>query len=567
MPLIPFAEWRPDSPALGPFAREALNVVPNEESYRPLNSLATTTNALTARAQGAAWFRGTAGATKMFAGDATKLYLLSGATWTSVPQLDGARNITGITQANPGVVSYTGADPTNGQTVYVKDVVGMTQVNGLFFTVANVNAGANTFELSGVDTSAYTAWSSGGTVQVATIYAPGADGAWRFTQFGSLAIAVNGVDPPQKFDLAAGTNFAALGGSPPVGTYIATVRDFVVMGKIGSTPQRVQWSPFNNAEGTWGSVAATQADYQDLPDGGNITGLVGGEYGLVFSESAVRRMNYETPPVVFRLDKISNDIGCSVPGSLASVLDLAFFLHKSGFHMIKGGQQIVPIGHQKVDRTFYAEFDETNMARCSSAVDPVRQLYLFAYPANGNGGTPNRLLIYDWSANRFARAAIETELIFGGVSQQAYTLEQLDNFGGGSLDALPYSLDSSYWTGALSLLLFGFYTDHKSGSFSGTTLEATVETGEFNPGNGRRSIIRGCRPLIDGGSPMISIGARETQQAAVVYGSSTGLTAAGLAPVYGSGRYFRARAVIPAGGTWNNAQGIDDLDIRPGGLQ
>ena len=28
MTVIPFAEWRPDMPALGPYAREALNVVP-----------------------------------------------------------------------------------------------------------------------------------------------------------------------------------------------------------------------------------------------------------------------------------------------------------------------------------------------------------------------------------------------------------------------------------------------------------------------------------------------------------------------------------------------------------
>ena len=87
--MIPFAEWRPDMPALGQWAREAMNVVPAEESYRPLNELAGVSSALAARAQGAAWFRGTAGATKMFAGDATKLYLLSGSTWNDVSRTSG----------------------------------------------------------------------------------------------------------------------------------------------------------------------------------------------------------------------------------------------------------------------------------------------------------------------------------------------------------------------------------------------------------------------------------------------------------------------------------------------
>ena len=267
---------------------------------------------------------------------------------------------------------------------------------------------------------------------------------WRFTQFGTLAIAVNGVDAPQKFDLSVGTNWTALGGSPPVGTLITTVRDFVLTGKIGSAPQRVQWSGFNNAE-AWGTSLSTQADLQDLPDGGNVTGLVGGEYGLIFQETSVRRMTYEGPPVIFRIDKIANDIGASVPGSVAGLLDMAFFLHKSGFYMVRAGQAITPIGRGKVDRTFWAEFDEANHFRSSSALDPVRGLYVFAYPANGSNGTPNRLLIYNWHTERWTRAILNCELVFGGVSQQAYTLEQLDPFG--TLETLPYSLDSSYWTG------------------------------------------------------------------------------------------------------------------------
>lgn len=565
MTTIPFAEWRPDMPALGPWAREATNVIADVESYRPFNALATVSNALTARAQGAAWFRGTAGATKMFAGDASKLYLLNGATWTYVPKLAAAKTITGITQANPAVVTSAGHGYSNGDTIYISGVVGMTQVNGLFFTAANV--AANTFELSGIDSTGYTAYSSGGSAQKATIYAPGADGNWRFTQFGSLAIAVNGVDPPQKFDLAAGTNFADLGGSPPVGTFIATVRDFVAMAKIGSTPQRVQWSPFNNAEGTWGSVAATQADLQDMPDGGNITGLVGGEYGVVFSESAIRRMTYEGSPTVFRFDKIANDVGCSVPNSVAGVGDVAIFLHKTGFYMVQGGQAVTPLGFGKIDRTFWAEFDETNLSRCSAAIDPVRGLYVFAYPSNGSGGTANRLLICNLRTKekKWTRIEATVEIVFGGVSQTSVTLEGLDAYG--TLETLPYSLDSSFWSGAVSLLLFGFDTSHKSGAFNGTTLEATVETGEFNPGNGRRSIVRSCRPLIDGGSPMISIGSRETQQSSVTYSDAVGLTSAGMAPVYRSGRYFRAKAVVPAGSTWGNALGIDDLDVRPAGGQ
>jgi hypothetical protein len=73
-----------------------------------------------------------------------------------------AFTITGITQANPGVVTYTGADPSNNEWVFITGVVGMTEVNNRAFKVANVNAGANTFELSGENTNPHTAYVSGG---------------------------------------------------------------------------------------------------------------------------------------------------------------------------------------------------------------------------------------------------------------------------------------------------------------------------------------------------------------------------------------------------------------------
>lgn len=70
------------------------------------------------------------------------------------------KTITNITKANPGVVTSTSHGFSNGDTIKIFDVVGMTEVNNRSFTVANVTA--NTFELSGVNTSSYTTYESGG---------------------------------------------------------------------------------------------------------------------------------------------------------------------------------------------------------------------------------------------------------------------------------------------------------------------------------------------------------------------------------------------------------------------
>ena len=72
-----------------------------------------------------------------------------------------AKNITAITKADPAVVTSSSHGFVNGDHVWINSVVGMTEVNGRRYTVANKTT--NTFELSGVDSTNYTTYSSGGT--------------------------------------------------------------------------------------------------------------------------------------------------------------------------------------------------------------------------------------------------------------------------------------------------------------------------------------------------------------------------------------------------------------------
>lgn len=69
-------------------------------------------------------------------------------------------NISAITKASPGVVTATGHTFSNGDLIYVSGVLGMAEVNDRVFTIGGVS-GAN-FNL-GIDTSAYTTYTSAGT--------------------------------------------------------------------------------------------------------------------------------------------------------------------------------------------------------------------------------------------------------------------------------------------------------------------------------------------------------------------------------------------------------------------
>lgn len=89
--------------------------------------------------------------------------------WSSVAvamqsALASADTITGITKANPGVVTATAHGMANGDYVYLS-VSGMFQLDGKVVRIANV--ATNTFELEGVDTTNFDTFSSG-TAQAIT---------------------------------------------------------------------------------------------------------------------------------------------------------------------------------------------------------------------------------------------------------------------------------------------------------------------------------------------------------------------------------------------------------------
>jgi type IV pilus modification protein PilV len=76
-----------------------------------------------------------------------------------------AKTISGITRANPGVVTTSTAHTfANDDRVTFLGVGGMTQLNGKSYIIANVTS--TTFQIKGLDTSTFTAFSSGGTATV-----------------------------------------------------------------------------------------------------------------------------------------------------------------------------------------------------------------------------------------------------------------------------------------------------------------------------------------------------------------------------------------------------------------
>lgn len=105
---------------------------------------------------------------------------------------ESAKNITAITAANPAVVTSNSHGYADGDEVYISGISGMTELNGRNCLVANKTT--NTFELTdlggtNIDSSAYTAYSSGGTAEkiyeLTTTFSTATALALKYEQVGS----------------------------------------------------------------------------------------------------------------------------------------------------------------------------------------------------------------------------------------------------------------------------------------------------------------------------------------------------------------------------------------------
>jgi hypothetical protein len=182
------------------------------------------------------------------------------------------------------------------------------------------------------------------------------------------------------------------------------------------------------------------------------------------------------------------------------------------------------------------------------------------YPGVDNvAGTPNKLVIYDWSLGRWSYAEVTAHHIYI-AAVPGYTLDGLDSVNT-SIDALTESLDSRAWTGGAGQIA-AFDGDFKLGFFSGDPMAAIIETTEFQAAKGKRFLLNAVRPLVDGGSSTIQIGYRPIQADAVTWSATASVNSNGRATLRKNSRYHRVRANLS--GTWTHAQGVE-VSGRPTG--
>jgi len=296
-----------------------------------------------------------------------------------VPRVEGYgpwQMLVAFTSALPGPCRgyFYGRNPDGSITVFAA-------------TATNLYALSNT-------TFTWTAISAGGTPYASVA----STSNWQFLQFEATVLAVQANVTPQAITLPVSGNFAALGGSPPAAGCITAINGFIVLSEITGSVNRVQWCDLYNIT-TW-TAGVGFADFQDLPDGGAVHGLSGGDnYGLVFQDLCIRSFIYAPgSAVVFDIVRIAENDPLYAKYSIINTGEKTFYISAQGFKRIDPGGYPVQIGKGRVDDYFKGDVDAAQLQLVIGAADPAQTRVYWAYKSNaGQAGLFDKILCYDWS--------------------------------------------------------------------------------------------------------------------------------------------------------------------------
>ena len=597
---IQFKDWLPDQPSILDTVSEANNVIPLAVGYGSFKSAVNysanasedLTNVFATKIDNdVSIFAG--GLTKLFKLDSTSLALDSVGKSASrtISNVALTSNVATITTASAH--GYSTGDSVTvdaSNNVFDGSYVITTVPTSTTFTYAKVNANVP----SAVATGTVIGSDYSGTYR------------WQFLQFGNYALATNGSDKVQYYDINASSYFGDLATTVPIAKYITAVRDFVVCANIGAgtNPARVNWSDINDPT-DWTAGAASQSDFQELPDGGDITGIVGGELGIVFLEKAIVRMSYIGSPLFFQFDTISRNVGCIEGGSVAQYSGVTYFLADDGFYSCNG-QQVIPIGAEKIDRFFFNNANIGDIDSISSSIDPERNLVIWNY-TNVSGA--RELLIYNFQTQKWCSADTDVDYLgtlattgtsldgidtaynitagsfvatkqytirsvgttdytlIGAVANTVGVLFTATGVGSGTgvaidmaasaaalktIDTLVTTMDDRLYKGGK--FIFGGVRDAKIITFTGTNATASITTNDLE--YGYNSVLTLIRPSVDNGSASVSVASRRMLDDTITFGSSVSASEEDRCAVRSAGRYHRVN-FVPTGANWFSAIGMD----------
>lgn len=373
---------------------------------------------------------------------------------------------------------------------------------------------------------------------IGTAYAVPTGHNWGMCQYGEHLIFTNTTDGMLSWDIETGGSVVAVTDGPAARAAFVWAEMLIALDCDGDN--RLMR---NSAPGSYTNWVNRGAGAQEFADGEALMGggVVNDGQAVVIQRGAVRLLTVTGTERIFRIDKLPGEVGAVGPDCIVQIPGGVAFMDSSG-PQIATAQGVAPIGDNKVARTFIASVSD--LAAVTGAYDPELRQIVWRKD-------DSELLIYDLATQEFV-PVIESTAAIIRMSNPALTLEDLDDFG--TLDSLPYSLDSNAWKGGRPRLA-ALDGDLKFGFFDGAPLAGECETATLT--DNASMLVSWVLPVTDDADATVVLTVRDRLADAPTYKDASALVASGRCPVRGRGKCVSVIVRHAAGAVWTYDRGIE----------
>jgi hypothetical protein len=408
---------------------------------------------------------------------------------------------------------------------------------------------------AGTSDTLYKVAADGSHDAIGTGYSLPAGDNWSIMQFGDYVYFTNTADGLLRYNMESGGTVDAVSGAPAARFIFSLFGTMAALDCDGNN--RLMRTSKIEDPTVWSGDASNT--YQEFINGEEL--ISGGELStgtaVVFQRNAIRVLTRTRDRSIFTADQLQGEIGAKGAAGCVYAHGWAYFVDSDGFERTNG-QTIEHIGKDKVSATFVASLASGGLTTTEGTFDPSNNRILYRYrKANVVSETVfEDVLAFDVMIGEWVPLMLQTAALVT-IATPGYTLDELDQFG--TMETLPYPLDSRVWKGGEATLAV-VDGDLKVGYVSGDSLAATLECG---PQVGDRSIrITGVCPDTDSATATVQLGVKRSISGNFDWGDAVSIDDDGFAPVDEAGKVFAFRLNVPAGATWSFMRAFNDGGSR-----